>query len=108
MGHSIKTTERVQRVDQTSDEGDAVVLPASRVDPSPEHKFGIAVCWGAGNHSDQHNQPADLQVEERKLVQGGNDLVAKHDNASGKQVQALVDNKGLPCLDLQIGLVQGN
>lgn len=84
MGNTIKTTERVKRVHQTGDEADGVVLPPSGVDPSPEDELWVAVFGGACDNSDQDGEPADLQVKERELVQGGNDLVAEHDNAGGK------------------------
>lgn len=60
MRHTIEAAKRVQRIHQASDEANGIVVPPSRVDPSPENKFRIAVCRGARNDSDQHNEPADL------------------------------------------------
>lgn len=106
MSDAVKTPEGVERVDQPGDEADHLVLPSRVVDPCPEDKLCVLVFGRAGHDGDQNYQPANLKVEQGELVQGRDDLVTKHDDAGGDQVESLVDDEGLPGLDLETLLVE--
>lgn len=100
VSDSVQSTKTVQRVHKARDEANTLVLPARVVDPGGEDEIGVAVGRRACNNGDENDQPADLEVEQREPVERWNDSVSEHDDGGCEQVQALIDNKSLPCLNL--------
>jgi hypothetical protein len=106
MRHAIQTAQTVQRVDEASDEADDIAVPAGVVDPGPEDKFWALMSRSTCNDRDKDYQPANLKVEQGELVQGRNDLVPKENDRGCQDVEDLVDDKGLPRFDLDVGVIQ--
>lgn len=104
----IQSPQAVERIDKPCNEADDLVLPARVVDPGLEDELGALVGGRAGDDGNQDGEPAELQVEERELVQRRDDAVAEHDHSRRRQVEALVDDKGLPRLQLQVRVVQSD
>ena len=101
MSNAVQTPKTIHWVDKTSDEADDIVFPTSIVDPRPEDKLWISMGRGAGNHCNHHHNPSDLKIEEREPIQGGDDPVPVKDNGGADEVEALIDDGGLPGLDLK-------
>lgn len=101
MGHAVQSTETVQGVDKTCNEADNLIFPACIVDPSLENEFGRSMSGRASDDSDQDHQPSDLEIKQRKFVQARDSLVSKHNHRSSNQIQALINDKGLPRLNLE-------
>lgn len=60
------------------------------------------------NNSDENHEPADLQIEQRELIECRNQSVSKQHDASSDDVKALIDNEGLPSLHFEIGNIEGD
>lgn len=55
---------------------------------------------------DQYDQPANLQVEQRELVESRDYFVAKKHNTGGQQVEYLINDKSLPCLENKVWVIE--
>ena len=105
MRDSVESAQTVQRIDQPSNEADDIIVPAGIVYPSPEDKFLALMRRSASDDRNKDHEPADLEVEERELVQCGDNPIPKEDNAGCQDVEDLVDDECLPRLDLEVGVV---
>ena len=106
MGDAVQAAETIQRIDETGDEADPIVAPASVVDPRLEDEGGVLMGGCTCNHRDENDQPSDLEVKEREFVESWDDLVSKQNHCSREGIQNLIDDESLPGLEGDVGVVQ--
>lgn len=99
MGDSIEASETVQRIHKAGDEANSIIAPAGVVDPGLEHKGRVLMSWGTCDDGHQDDEPSDLQVEERELIQSRNDSIAKQHDGRRQSIENLINDKCLPGLE---------
>jgi hypothetical protein len=77
MGDAVEAAQTIQWVDEAGDEADTVVAPAGIVDPGFKDECGVLMGGCTCNHRDKDDQPSNLEVEKRELVECRDDLVSE-------------------------------
>lgn len=105
---SVQTSQTVQRIYKSDCKSNDIVVPASVVNPGTEHKLGVLMRRRTRHDRHQNYEPANLEIEEGEAVEAWDDFVAEEHDRRSRQVEALVDDEDGPCLEYQVGVVEGD